>query len=84
MTIDQLKEVMKYHLKSFNDEGVGINDQTIHNTVLSDADGIGNANSKTIYRAFMRWTMTENGHKDKVWPSDWFEKDVSYLASKII
>jgi len=84
MTVEQLKEVMKYHLKNFNDEGVAINNQTIHNTVLSDSDGIGNANSKTIYRAVIRWTMIKNDHEDKVWPSNWFEKDVAYLASKII
>ncbi len=84
MTIDQLKQVMKYHLKSFNDEGVQINDQTAHNTILSDSDGLGNANSKAIYRALIRWTMIKNNHKDVIWPSNWFEKDVSYLAAKII
>lgn len=84
MTQEQLKKVMKYHLSNFNDERVEINDQTVHNTVLSDSDGFGNANSKYIYRAVIRWTMKRNGHTDKPWPSDWFDNNVTYLASKII
>lgn len=84
MTKEQLKDVMKYHLTNFNDEGVEINDQTIHSAVLSESDGFGNANSKYIYRAVIRWTMKKNGLIDKPWPSDWFEKDVEYLSSKIL
>lgn len=84
MTQEQLKEVMKFHLANFNDEGVEIKDDTIHNTVLSDSDGYGAANSKSIYRAVIRWTMKKNGHQDKPWPSDWFDKNVEYLSSKIV
>jgi hypothetical protein len=84
MTQKQLKEVMKFHLSNFNDEGVEINNDTIHNTVLSDSDGYGAANSKGIYRAVIRWTMKKNDHQDKPWPSDWFDKSVEYLSSKIL
>lgn len=84
MSIDELKDVMKYHLNNFNEEGVDITDTTLHNTVLSPDDGYGNANSKYIYRAIIRWTMKANGHQDKAWPQDWFENDVSFLANKII
>ena len=84
MTQEQIQEVMKFHLTNFNDEGVEINNDTVHNTVLSDYDGYGAANSKYMYRAVIRWTMKRNGHQDKVWPSDWFDKSVSELASKII
>ena len=84
MNLEQLKEVMKYHLRNFNDEGEVINDQTVHNKVLSATDGFGNANSKYVYRAVIRWTMKKNGHQDKVWPADWFEKDISFLASKLL
>lgn len=84
MTQKQLKEVMKFHLSNFNDEGVEINNNTIHNTVLSESDGYGAANSKSIYRAVIRWTMKKNGHQDKNWPSNWFEKDVEYLSMKIL
>jgi hypothetical protein len=84
MTLEALKEVMKYHLKNFNDEGVEINEGTFHNKVLSATDGYGNANSKYIYRAVIRWTLKNNGHEDKPWPSDWFDNGVAYLAAKII
>lgn len=84
MDIEQLKTVMKYHLGSFNDEGIEISDDTIHNTVLSADDGYGNANSKYIYRAAIRWTMKKNGQEDKPWPADWFDNSVVYLASKIL
>jgi len=84
MTQEQLKKVMKFHLSNFNDEGVEINDNTLHKSVLSDSDGYGNSNSKSIYRAIIRWTMKKNGHDDKPWPSDWFEKSVEYLSSRIL
>lgn len=84
MTQEQLKDVMKYHLTNFNDEEVEINDDTVHNTVLSDSDGYGAANSKYIYRAAIRWTMKSNGHQDRPWPSNWFELNVKELAYKII
>ena len=84
MTQEQLKNVMKFHLKNFNDEGVVINDDTIHSTVLSDSDGYGSSNSKTIYRSVIRWTMKKNGHEDKPWPPDWFEKSVECLSSCIL
>ena len=84
MTEYQLREVIKFHLKNFNDEGVLINDDTIFNTVLSESDGYGASNSKTIFRAIIRWTMKKNGHPDKPWPSDWFNSSVKALASKIL
>lgn len=84
MTQTQLKEVMKFHLANFNDEGVEINDDTVHSTVLSDSDGFGASNSKSIYRALIRVTLKKNGHKDKPWPKDWFENNVEFLSSKII
>jgi hypothetical protein len=84
MTENQLRKVMKFHLKNFNDEGVLINDDTIFSTVLSESDGFGAANSKTIFRAIIRWTLKRNGHTDKPWPSDWFNSSVKTLSSKII
>lgn len=84
MTIKQLKAIMKFHLTNFNDEGVEINDQTVHNSVLSANDGFGNATSKNIYKAVVRWSLRKAGHQDKPWPSNWFNKSVNYLAEKII
>ena len=84
MTQTQLKNVIKFHLKNFNDEGIPISNETIFDTVLSDSDGFGSSNSKYIFRALIRWTLKKNGHQDKPWPQDWFTNDVEYLSSKII
>jgi len=84
MTVDQLKSVMKFHLKNFNDEGVEINDDTIHHDVLSATDGFGAANSKNIYKAVIRWTLKKNGHEDKRWPDDWMDLSVKELAPRLL
>jgi hypothetical protein len=84
MTLEQLKEVMKYHLGNFNDEGVAINDDTLHKQVLSDEDGFGAATSKRIYKAVVRWTLKKQCHEDKTWPSDWMELSVKELAPKLL
>ncbi|MCI0697314.1 hypothetical protein L0337_35580 [candidate division KSB1 bacterium] len=84
MTVDQLKRVMKFHLKNFNDENVAINDDTIHNQVLSEDDGFGSANSKQLYKGVIRWTLSSNGHQDKTWPSNWMELSVKELAPKLL
>jgi hypothetical protein len=79
-TNKQVRAVMRFHLKNFNDEGVTINDATIHKTVLSDSDGFGDANSKAIYKAAMRWTFARTQLGDPAWPSDWMDKSVAQLA----
>lgn len=84
MTIGQLKSVMKFHLKNFNDEGVPINDETIHKDVLSEDDGFGTANSKNIYKALIRRTLKREGHKDKRWPDNWMDLSVGELAPRLI
>lgn len=84
MTVEQLKEVMKFHLSNFNDEGVPINDQTIHKDVLSEDDGFGAANSKQIYKAVIRWTLKKQGHEDKRWPNKWMDLSVEDLAPKLL
>jgi hypothetical protein len=84
MTLDQLKEVMKFQLKAFNQNGVGIIDETIHKDILSEDDGFATANSKEIYRSFVRYTLVKNGHLDRPWPDAWMNLSVNILASKII
>ena len=84
MTVLQMKDVMKYHLSNFNDEGVEINDQTIHNTVISNTDGFGAANSQSIYKAVIRWTLKNQGHEDKNWPNKWMDLSVNDLAPKLL
>jgi hypothetical protein len=84
MTVSQLKNVMKHHLRNFNDEGVAINDGTIHKDVLSADDGYGAANSKPIYKAAIRWTLKQAGHEDKTWPKTWMGMSVAELAPKLL
>ena len=84
MTEAQLRSVMKYHLKNFNDEGVAINDQTVHDQVLSTTDGFGAANSAAIYKAAIRWTLWNADHKDPTWPANWLSLSVKDLATKLM
>ena len=84
MTINQLKSVMKFQLKNFNDENVEVNNQTIHNQILESDDGYGNANSKSIYKLAIRWTLRNNGHEDVAWPRNWIDLSVNELAPKLI
>ena len=84
MTLEQMKEIMKYHLRNFNDEAIVINDDTIHKQVLSDEDGFGAATSKRIYKAAIRWTLRKQGHEDKAWPSNWMDLSVNELAPKLL
>lgn len=82
MTMLQLKAAMKFQLKAFNDEGVAINDSTVHRTVLAEDDGFSpGTSSKAVYRAFIRNTLSRNGDGDPRWPPDWMELDVATLAA---
>jgi hypothetical protein len=84
MTVDQLKSIMKFHLEHFNDEKEKISDETIHNKVLSDRDGYGNASSQYIYKAVIRWTLRREKHADVAWPSGWMKKSVKQLAPMLL
>lgn len=84
LNITQLKDVMKHYLKSFNDEGVAINDNTKHNSVLSENDLLGNVNSKNLYHDAVRYVLAQNGNPIKVWPSSWMELSVNNLANIIL
>ena len=84
MTIEQLKGVMKFQLNNFNDEGVEINDQTIHNSVLSEDDGFGHVNSVQLYKDSIKFTLVKQGHKLKKWPPGWLYTSVEVLAERLI
>ena len=84
MTLGQLKEVMKYHLKNFNDEGVDINYSTVHNKVLSENDGFENVNSIQIYQHFIKWTLNSQGLELKEWPENWIDLTVNELSEKLM
>lgn len=84
MDQQQLKDVMLYHLQNFNDEAVTLDENTVHETVLSSSDGFGPSNSKNIYRGVIRWTLKKQKMEDKPWPKDWMKSTVADLASKLI
>jgi hypothetical protein len=84
ITTTQLRAAMKAMLRHFNDEGLTINDATVHNTVLSATDGFGSSNSKNIYRQSVQWTLITNADLRPRWPGDWMEQSVSELASKLL
>lgn len=85
VTPAQLMAVMKYHLSSFDDEQVPINNDTIHDTVLSDSDGLTpQVSSKRLYKGLMVWTIDQSGMTVKDWPSNWMTLSVAELANKLI
>ncbi|MCF8277010.1 MAG: hypothetical protein K9J17_09760 [Flavobacteriales bacterium] len=84
MTVNQLKGAMKYYLKGYNDEGVVLSDSTVHNTVLSENDGIGNINSKTMYFHSIKLYLHKGGEPQKSWPDNWMELSVADLADKLL
>ena len=85
MNQKQLRHVMSYMLGSFNDEGVNILDDTIHETVLSDSDGFTtSATSKRIYKTLVRWTLSMNKHEDKPWPAKWMKLSISDLSEHLL
>lgn len=84
MTIEQLKNVMKFQLDNFNDEGVTVNDDTLHKEVLNEEDGFGHVNSVQIYKDVIRFTLMKQGHKLKKWPEQWLEMSVADLSDQII
>lgn len=84
MTIEQLREVMKFQLKNFNDENETINNDTIHKNVLSEDDGFSHVNSVQLYKDVIRFTLKKQGHTLKTWPSHWLNLSVSDLSNQII
>lgn len=84
MTVEQLKAIMKFHLANFNDEKEKISDETIHNKILSDQDGYGNASSQYIYKAVIRWTLRKEKHADVAWPTNWMKRSVKQLAPMLL
>ena len=84
MENSQLKEIMIYHLKNFSLAGVEVDESTVHGDILSDDDGYGSANSKRVYKAFIRWTIVMAGDEDKPWPEKWMEMSIAQLSNKLI
>lgn len=87
MAINQetLKRVMKRQLEQFNNEGVTITNNTVHNEVLADDDGpIPTMSSKRLYKSFVRWTLNATNSPDPQWPANWMNMSVNELAADLI
>jgi hypothetical protein len=80
LTVDQIKAILKDHLRSFN-RGQPVSDDTVFSSILSDTDGFTTAtSSKRIYKALVRFSLANNNHQDIAWPSNWMDKTVAELA----
>lgn len=89
VTIVDLKAEMIGKLQTFaRAKGIDpstIDDQTIHDTILSDDDGTSaSTSSKSLYKAFVRFFLKNNSHSLKAWPTTWMSLSVDAVAQKII
>lgn len=86
LTLDALKQVMKEALlPPFNNEGVEINDDTIHDAILDADDGFTpNQSSQKLYSGGLQWVIWRNGGRKVKFPADWMQQSVSQLAEFIM
>jgi hypothetical protein len=77
-------KVMIHLLESFNDEGIEINENTIHHEVLNDNDGFGAGNSKNLYKGAIDWTLWRNKFKPQSWPDTWMDMSVTDLCNVLL
>lgn len=85
ITLEALQVNMQELLKPFNNEGVEINNDTVHNTVLATDDGFSAAaSSAKFYSGGVQWILWRNGGKKVKFPANWMEQSVSELAEFII
>ena len=83
-TLRKNNEILSSNIfKNFSTENIEITDKALHKRILSDTDGIGSANSKRIYKSFIRWTLSRYGVK-KPWPNNWIDLSVVDLSNKFI
>ena len=83
VTQQQLRQVMKFHLRNFSG-GQSVTNQTVHSEILSGDDGTGTASSKRLYKGFIRWTLQQNGAGNPSWPAKWIDLTVSELVAKLL
>jgi len=84
MKNDELRQVMRFHLDSFDTAETVIDDDTIHNTILKENDGFGPSNSKNIYKLAVMMTLKKQNKRAKKWPANWMEISVGDLADSIL
>lgn len=81
-----LLEVVKYELRSpvLNDENIEVTDDTVLNEILSETDGVGASNSKTIFESAIRWVIERNKLTGKTWPQNWIALSAKQFAETIV
>jgi hypothetical protein len=85
VTLEALIENMKVKLQAFNNEGVEITNETVHNIVLAEDDGFKPSQSSSkLYKGAILWTIWANGGTNAKWPTDWMEQSVQQLAEFLI
>lgn len=80
----KLLSAMRYYMQAFNDEGVTITDQTVHEKCLADDDGFGQASSMQMYKDAVRWTLFKKGNTIKAWPLNWMKQTLDALADQLL
>ena len=84
MTLNQLKLIMRKHLKHFGVYTTTPGNQTVFSDVLDDGDGIGIATSMRLFKASVRRDIAMNGQAEKTWPSGWQQENIDSLAPKLL
>lgn len=84
MEQEDLKSIMLFQLQHINAGTEILTEDVIHETVLSDSDGFGPANSKNNYQNNVIYSISQAGKEVKKWPADWMKMSVAELASKLL
>lgn len=85
ITLEPLMENMRVKLQAFNNEGLEITNETIHNAILAPDDGFKvSQSSQKLYYGAILWTIWANGGTNTKWPPNWMDISVQELAEFII
>lgn len=85
ITHQALVDNMLELLKTFNDEGVELNPQTVHNEVLAADDGAtASTSSIKLYSGAVQWIIWRNSGKKVKLPGGWVNNTVDELAESLI
>lgn len=84
MNEDQLSEVMRAQLASFNQKGVAISDDTILEEVLLPDPPGSPWKPKDLWKGIILWTIKTNTGEKKKFPNGWLQLSVRGLAGKLL
>lgn len=85
ITLENLQINMQELLKPFNNEGVEVNNDTIHSAVLATDDGFTiSSSSAKLYSGGLQWILWRNGGTKVKFPTNWMDQSVTELSEFII